>query len=247
MRIAPLFPFAVAPIAIAFAATLAAETGQVEVPGRRDGAAMVYPADGFDSIALGTAATVDVRVGRSWSIRATGPAAALADFRVLRGAHSIELTRRDRAGPGDPRLERQVRIAITLPRLTAAAIGGAGTIRVDRVSGKSFDGAVGGSGTLAIGAMAVEQASISIGGSGNITAGGTAGMLKVNLGGSGGLDAPALAARRASIAVAGSGGVRARVDGPAKVTIVGSGAVDLGPRATCTVTRMGSGRVICGR
>lgn len=234
-------------LALPAAATAQFDNRGTEIRGARAGDAMIYRAAGFDAVALGTGAKVDVRVGPAWSVRVAGPPEAFADFVVLRSGDTLQFMRRDRRGRGDAALERRMRIAVTMPAIAAAALGGAGSMTIDRAAGTSFDAAVGGSGNLAIGALAVRTAEISIGGSGGVTAaGGAAAMLKVNIGGGGSFIAPAFKARGAQIASAGGGAVRTRVDGRATVSMVGGGSVDLGPGARCTVTKMGGGRVRCG-
>ena len=225
-------------------AALAQDEG-VEIAPQRDGAAALYRVDGFDGIALGTAATVEVRVGPSWSVRATGPAAALAGLKVERREGTLRLRRRDERRRADNALDRQVRVFITMPRITDAAIGGSGQMIVDRVPGPRMHAAVGGSGSLMLGNVAVTDLDVAIGGSGNVTATGRAERLRVTSGGSGGFRGKGLYAKRADVTTAGSGGVSARVDGPANVSLVGSGLVDLGDGARCSVSRMGSGTVRC--
>lgn len=227
-------------------AAIARDRDGIEIAGERSGDAMIYRAQGFDAVALGTAATVDVRVGPAWSVRATGPAAALAALRVERDGNTLALRRPKGARNGDWRLEQQVRISVTLPRVASASVGGAGRMRVDQVTGGRLNAAVGGSGALSFARIAVDEFDVAIGGSGSVAAAGTAARLDVKTGGSGGLVAPDLRARSAEVATAGSGSVRASVDGTATVSLVGSGSVDLGRGARCTVSRMGSGRVTCG-
>lgn len=223
----------------------------IVLPTTRAGAAangfsVDYALRDFSTVALGTGARMQVRVGPTWSVRADGPAAVLATMRVEREGNALKIMRRDPTAKGDAALERQVRFIVTVPSLSSAALGGTGAIHIDRVTGARFNAAVGGSGTLSVGALDMREAEVSIGGSGNVAAGGRVGLLKVSIGGSGSLRAPALHATRADVSVAGSGNVVALVDGEARVSSVGSGAVDLGPRARCTVTKMGSARVHCG-
>lgn len=217
-----------------------------EITGEPNGDTMVYDVAGFDSIGLGTAATVDVRVGPTWSVRATGPASALAAVRVEREGQSLRIRPRESWRDGDKALARQVRWSITMPKLTSASVGGSGRMVVDRVTGSALRASVGGSGSLAFGAVAVEDLDVAIGGSGGVTAAGRATRLKVRNGGSGSLVAPDLRAGTATVSAAGSGSVRAAVDGSATVSLAGSGMVDLGRAAQCTVRRAGSGKVVCG-
>ena len=211
-----------------------------------NGSSVDYLLRDFSTIALDTGAQMQVRVGPAWSVHADGPAVVLATMRVERDGNALKITRRDPRAKGDPALERQVRFTVTVPSLTAAALGGTGTITIDRVTGARFNAAVGGRGTLTVGALDTGEAEVSIGGAGHVAAGGRVRALKVSIGGSGSLRAPALHAAQAEVAVAGSGSVVTIVDGAARVSSVGSGTIDLGPRARCTVTKMGGARVRCG-
>ncbi len=225
-------------------AALAQPASADEIIGQPEGEAIVYRVDGFDRVAQGIAGAVDVRVGPAWSVRAYGPAAALAELEVEREGQSLRL--RPRNGWRDGRLLRQVRVAVTMPRLVSASVGGSGRMTVEGARGPQLRAAVGGSGSLALGTVAVDELAVSIGGSGGITAAGTAGRLKVSSSGSGGFAAPGLRAASAAVSAAGSGSVRAAVAGPAAVSLAGSGSVNLGPAAQCTTRRVGSGRVTCG-
>ncbi|WP_026325690.1 GIN domain-containing protein [Sphingomonas sp. Mn802worker] len=225
--------------------------GLATLPSTRAGAAasgfaVDYALRDFSTIVLGTGAQMQVRVGPTWSVHADGPAAVLATMRVEREGHTLKITRRDPRSKGDAAAERQVRFTVTVPNLTSAALGGSGSINIDRVTGARFNAAVGGRGTLSVGALDTREAEVSIGGAGNVAAGGRVQVLKVSIGGSGSLRAPALHAAQAEVSVAGSGNVVTLVDGPAQVSSVGSGMIDLGPRARCKVTKMGGARVRCG-
>lgn len=217
-----------------------------EIVGERQADSTTYRVDGFDSIGLATAATVEVTVGSGWSVRAFGPADALAALRVEREGNSLRLRPRDGWRQSDRSRDRQVRVLVTMPRLTSASLSGSGQMTVDRASGPELRGAVSGSGSLVFGTVSVEELSVAIAGSGSITAAGSAAQLRVRNSGSGAFRAPTLRASQATVAVAGSGSVRAAVQGPATVSLAGSGVVDLGQSARCTVKRAGSGRVTCG-
>lgn len=216
------------------------------LPGERQGGTMTYRASDFDHVRFGLAGDVDVRVGPLWSVRATGPAAAFADLRIVREDGMLEIGHRYRDKPVDRELERQVHFVVTLPHVAKVGLGGSGRMTVDRVRGGAFDAMVGGSGRLTLGVVEVDRATIAIGGSGGVTARGSARSLSVKVGGSGSLEAAGLRADDAQVATAGSGSVRASVDGPARIMTVGNGYVDLGPKARCTVTRIGKTQVRCG-
>lgn len=235
--------FALIPLAAASAMAAERDRGP-GLQGQRQGEALVYPARGFDTVSLGGAARVIVHAGPGFSVRADGPAAAFANFRVAIDGRRLEIGRRY-DGRDNP-LERRITVHVTLPALAAASVGGSGSIDADRAAGPRFSGSVGGSGKLRIARIDAQDAELSIGGSGAIQAAGTVGALKASIGGSGTLDAPALRATRADVSVGGSGGVRAAVTGDARVSMAGSGSVDLGPQARCRVSKVGSGKVRCG-
>ena len=215
--------FLALPVLAALTLTLPAERAGAAA----GGFAVDYAIRDFSRLALGTGAQMQVRVGPSWSIHADGPAAVLATMRVEREGDTLKIARRDPRAKGDPALERQVRFTVTMPSLSAAALGGSGAITIDRVSGPHFSAAVGGQGAITINALATDAAEVSIGG---------AGILR----------APALHAAHAEVSVAGSGSVLASVEGDARVSSVGRGTIDLGPRARCDVSKMGSALIRCG-
>lgn len=234
--------FLALPVLAALTLTLPAERAGAAA----GGFAVDYAIRDFSRLALGTGAQMQVRVGPSWSIHADGPAAVLATMRVEREGDTLKIARRDPRAKGDPALERQVRFTVTMPSLSAAALGGSGAITIDRVSGPHFSAAVGGQGAITIDALATDAAEVSIGGTGRVAAGGRVRDLKVSIGGAGTLRAPALHAAHAEVSVAGSGNVLASVEGDARVSSVGRGTIDLGPRARCDVSKMGNALIRCG-
>ena len=226
-------------------AAIAPAVAAEEIVGQQQGAATVYRVDGFDSVGLATAASVEVRVGPTWSVQAYGPPEALAALRVGRDGRALRLRPRDGWRKSQRDLDRKVRVVITLPQLAGASVAGSGNMVVDRVAGSQVRGAVSGSGSLAFGTLAAEEFTAAIAGSGRIVAAGSARRLTVRNSGSGDFRAPGLRSTGATISVAGSGSVRTIVQGPATVSLAGSGAVDLGRDAQCSVKRAGSGRVTC--
>jgi len=210
------------------------------------GTTRTYQVTGFNEIDLRGSDDVDVRVGTGFSIRAEGPSDQLDRLKIGRDGETLTIARKNGANFGWSK-GRKVKVYVTLPRLTDAAVSGSGTMAVDRVEGGMFKGGIAGSGDLDIGAIRVDTASFSVAGSGSARASGTVRALKVEIAGSGDVDAAKVRAQSADIEIAGSGGVRAVVDGPAKVAMMGSGDVDLGPNSRCTITKMGSGSVRCGR
>ena len=199
----------------------------------------------FDRIALAGSHDVIVTVGGAPSVRAEGDAKAIERLEIEVEGGKLKIGSRNHVSLGFSRDRGPVKIHVTVPSLTGAAVAGSGDLKIDKVEGSRFSGAVAGSGDLDIGAMKVEQAEFTVGGSGGIRAAGTAADSKVSVAGSGDLHLEALEVRRANVSVAGSGGVKARAMETADVSVAGSGDVTLSGPARCNVRKSGSGQVRC--
>lgn len=213
------------------------------VTGSGSGTSRTYAITDFDGVVLEGGDDIDVRVGSGFSVRAEGAADQLDRLRIAKEGGKLDVGRRGGMSWGR---QDAVKIFVTMPRIAAATIAGAGNMSVDRAEGADFAGTISGSGDLDIAALAVDRARLSIAGSGNLKAAGTAGTLGIEIAGSGDVAAPGLVAQRGEVSISGAGNVHARVNGPAKVSILGAGNVDLGPTAKCSVSKMGVGEVTCG-
>lgn len=212
------------------------ESADAGSAGRRD-----FQVEAFTSVSLGGSNDVVVKVGPAASVYAEGPAGALdrLDIRVKGGDLRIG-TRNDRGFHMG-----KATVYVTTPQLAAAAIGGSGNMKIDRVDAEHFKASIGGSGDMDIASLKAGDAELSIAGSGSIRAAGHAGRQNISIAGSGDVDASDLESRTASISMIGSGNASARATETADVNIMGSGDVTLGGGAKCAVHKMGSGSVTC--
>ncbi len=215
------------------------------VAGKGTGDSRSFAVADFARITQAGPDDVDVRVGSGFSVRAEGNEKALAKLRIARDGDMLRIER-ERGSGLNWNNGGKVKVYVTMPRITALSLTGAGDATIDRIEGASFDGEIAGAGDMSIGTMAVEAATFSIVGAGNLTASGTATTLKASTTGAGDIDASGLTAKSATVDTTGAGNVRAVVDGAAKVSVMGAGDVDLGPKARCTVSKMGPGEVTCG-
>ncbi len=220
------------------------EDSRPSIPPNGSGPSRTFAANDFTAVALLGPDDMDVRVGSAFSVRADGDPGTLDRLRVVRDGKTLRVSRKSGFSLGSG---GKVKIYVTMPRITEAALSGSGDITVDRIDGAAFEGSLSGSGDLKIGSIAVNTADFSISGSGNVSADrGTAHQMKIAIAGSGDVYAPRVVAGGATVDVAGSSKVRAEVDGNATVSMMGSGAVDLGPKAKCETHKAGSGAVRCG-
>ncbi len=118
-----------------------------------------------------------------------------------------------------------VKVYITLPRLTRAAMSGSGdlkgreTFQVD-----NLDLSVSGSGSITLKITAADV-NTHISGSGDIELRGQARDLNAHISGSGDLNARDLVARNGSLSVSGSGDCKVNVEGDLQAAVSGSGDV----------------------
>jgi hypothetical protein len=206
-----------------------------------------YTVGDFEGVALAGAHDVVVTVGGATSVRAEGDAEVIErlDIRVENGTLRIG-TRKGaewnfRWGDRAP-----VKVYVTTPRLSSAAVAGSGDLHIDKVDGASFAASISGSGDIEIAALRVGSADFSVAGSGDIKASGTAAGTKVSIAGSGDIDLSGVDSRKTEVSIVGSGDVRAKASETADVSILGSGNVTMAGTAKCTVSKRGSGDVTCG-
>lgn len=219
-----------------------AQEGEV-APASGSGTQRSYQVGTFTGVALGGPHNVVVTVGPAPSVRAEGDAEALERLEIRTDGDTLRIgTRR---GNFANNRHRPVTVHVTLPSLSAAAIGGSGDMRIDTVRSDRFAAAIGGSGNMEIATLQSANAAFSIAGSGNLRARGTAESLDISVAGSGDIDASDLRSSRADISILGSGDVRTFATEAADINIMGSGNVTVRGSARCNVNRMGSGEVRC--
>ena len=200
----------------------------------------------FDEIAVSGPFRVIVSDGEPSALTISGPENLIEhiDFEVDGDELEIKLDRDYRIGwkRSD---DDVVTVRFSHNAIEEAAIGGSGSIEIERSSVEQFEGAIGGSGSLAIARLAAVQSQFAIGGSGDIRVAGATENLEVSIGGSGEFLSPEFEAADAEIAIGGSGDVEARVTGTASISIAGSGDVAITGGAKCNVSKVGSGDVTC--
>jgi hypothetical protein len=207
-----------------------------------------YEVGSFERIEVGGPYEVSVTTGGAPSVRASGDERAIERMIVEVENSTLKIHTRKRSGINLGWSDRgqPVKLAVTVPRLTAAQIAGSGSIAVDKVAGDAFNAGVAGSGELRLGEVNVKRFKADIAGSGDIDAGrGRASVVSYEIAGSGDIEAGGLVAEVASISIAGSGEVSGHATRTASVDIAGSGDVRLTGGAKCTVSKAGSGDVHC--
>jgi hypothetical protein len=207
-----------------------------------------YQVGGFQQIEVAGPYDIEVRTGSNPTVAANGSEKLLAHtiVEVKGGTLSIHAEQQHGWFPMGWSTRGKASFVVTVPELKGATIAGSGGIKVDRVTGDSFEGTIAGSGGLDLASTDVQSLKLSIGGSGGVKAGtGKAKVAEYEIAGSGGIDAAGVSAEQAKVSIAGSGSVKANATGTAEVEIMGSGNVDVSGGAKCTVSKAGSGNVRC--
>ncbi len=212
--------------------------------GTGSGSARDFALSGFTAVTLTGSDDVDVKIGPSFAVHATGPSDVLDQLLIERDGDTLKIGRKPVIGFNWG--GKGAKISVTMPLITAAELTGSGGMTIDQVKTADFKAASTGSGDLGIAALDVQKGDLSVTGSGSINAKGKAGALAMSVMGSGDIDAKGVTASSADVSIMGSGSANATVNGAAKVDIMGSGDADLGAGATCTTSKMGSGDVTCG-
>lgn len=189
---------------------------------------------------------VTIRRGDRFSITATGPEAELDELEIeLKGDRLAIGRKRANFGMGS-RSHKGVKIAVTLPQLTAVRLTGSGEVDADTIEGDAIEAILTGSGDLTLARFAGKQAKISLSGSGDVQIGeGAVAKGDYSITGSGDIDAAGLTAADAEVSITGSGNVDTAATGTAKIRILGSGNATLTGGANCSTSKLGSGGARC--
>ncbi len=208
-----------------------------------------YQVGNFQQIEVAGPYDVEVRTGGNPGVSAKGPERLLGHTTVAVEGDKL-MIKPEHGGRGWFHFgwghRSKASFVVTVPQLRGATIAGSGGIKVDRVSGDSFEGTIAGSGGLELGSADVQSLKLAIGGSGGVKAGtGKTKSADYEIAGSGEIDAGSISAEQAKVSIAGSGSVQARATGTADVDVMGSGNVNVSGGAKCSVNKAGSGNVRC--
>lgn len=206
-----------------------------------------YNVGDFQQIEVAGPYDVEVRTGSKASVSAQGSEKVLERTSVEVEGNKLVIHPEHQAGwfHWGWSSHGNAHFVVTVPQLNGATIAGSGDIKVDKVSGQSFEGTVAGSGSLNVASMTVQQLKLSIAGSGDLKGAGSAQSAKYDIAGSGDIDAAAVQTQSVEATIAGSGGIKANATGTASINIMGSGNVDVTGGAKCNVSKAGSGEAHC--
>lgn len=176
----------------------------------------------FEKIGLGVSADIVLTQGSSFKVVYEGSEKLYnkLKFEIRNNGLDINYAEKNNWGYSDD----NATIYITMPNLSAIALGGSGDIE----STNDFN---------------LDNLSVALGGSGDIRLKGNAKSISVAIGGSGDVDLSRLSAKNCKIAISGSGDCDVKVSEKLDVVISGSGDVNCKGNPTLKKSISGSGEV----
>jgi len=202
---------------------------------------------GFDAIEVNADYAIEVTTRVPVGAVATGPQDALDRLSIEARDGRLVIGERRFAGDESRRAPRgAVTIRINVANLRSATMGGAGSLRIDRMKGNRVTIGLRGPGTLSVGKVESDRLSVAMIGNGTMTLAGTTKQAQMTLSGAGLFDADALAIDALVFDGEGAGEHRLHALKTASVTARGVGRTVVRGRPVCTVRNIGTGSVSCG-
>jgi hypothetical protein len=209
-----------------------------------DAATRNFGVNGFDRIRIDVPYKVTLATGVAPFATASGSPHAIDGVAIeVQGRTLIVRSNRSSWGGYPGQDSGPVEISIGTHDLTAAWLNGAGSLRIDRIEGLSFDVSVQGSGALSIAAADVDQLRVAMSGAGSATLAGRAGKLTAVVRGISSLDAGRLVAKDATIGAQGPATIAANVTNEASIDGSGVATITLGGNPACITKLVGSSSV----
>jgi Putative auto-transporter adhesin, head GIN domain len=200
----------------------------------------------FESVALKGSDDVTVKSGPGFSVVATGPQKLLDQLDIQVDGTTLNIARKSRSGWGlNWSGGKGVRVVVTMPKISSAALLGSGDLRVESAEVPTFQATLAGSGDLTADRVTADRVELNLAGSGDASLSGSSTSLNISLAGSGDINTKRLRTSLLDISLAGSGDILAHADTSANISLIGSGDVSIEGNAKCTISKIGSGDIVC--
>ncbi len=235
-------------IALAAAAVMAAAPGAAEADCRPPAADLVTQSRnvrGFHEIDLSAPARLILKQGTRESLTMRTDR-RLVPFitTVVRGGR-LDIDWDERRSPRDRRdwaCMHETVIEVTVVRLSALEVSGAGSVEAAALTGKNLDLDLTGAGSVRIGRLSLTGLDVDITGAGSFKAAGQVARQKVEISGAGSYDGERVTCRDAVVDISGTGSAKVNASASLDVDISGMGSVQYAgnPRIRREISGMGS-------
>lgn len=201
-------------------------------------------ASGFQNIALGVPANLELRQGGTEGVSISGDDEIVARVETVVEGGTLKIRwLGDRSPSGNV---KKVDIVVNARTVEALTVGGSGRIHAVHLAARNLRATIGGAGDIAIDQLEAESARATIAGSGHLQAAGRADSLDATLSGSGRLAAGKLATLQSRITIQGSAQATVWAKESLNATIAGSGEVMYYGKPQVKQTVAGSGSIRSG-
>lgn len=201
----------------------------------------------FEAIEVNADYDIEVTTRAPVGAVATGPQDALDRLTVEARDGRLVIGKRLFAGDEKRRAPHgAVTIRINAANLRSATMGGAGSLRIDRMKGARVTAGLRGPGQFSVGAIETDRLSVTMIGNGTMTLAGAARQAQITVSGAGLFDAGALIVGELTFDSEGAGDHVLHAVKNAAITARGIGRTVVLGKPVCTVRNVGSGSVQCG-
>lgn len=206
-----------------------------------------YGLTSFEAIEVNADVAVEVVTRAPVSAVASGSQDALDRLVIEARDGKLVISEKKFAGD-DKRAAPQgaATIRVNAANLRAAMLGGAGSLRIDKLKGARVTVGLRGPGQVIVEDIAADRLSVMMVGNGTLTLGGQAKQAQMTLSGAGMVDAGKLAVTELVAESEGAGDHMLNAVKTAAITTRGIGKTVVLGRPACTVRNVGSGTVTCG-
>lgn len=205
----------------------------------------------FDKVRIEGDVAVEIRSGASPQAVASGDPRALDSLTLNVQGDTLYVRRARTSAPVERRYRASAPEGLPLVRIDARAVQsltllGAGSARLDRLSGARPSATMDGNGSIEIGAVQADALAVNVNGSGSLKVSGKAGSARAVMLGDGLIEATDLAL--AALDLIGEGPVRAslNVNGPARIAVKGGAEIAIAGTPKCTIRETGTNAIACG-
>ena len=206
-----------------------------------------YGLTSFEAIEVNSDVVVEVTTRAPVSAVASGSQQALDRLTLETRDGKLVIGQKQFAGDDKRRSpEGAVTVRVNAANLRTAMLGGAGSLRIDKLKGARVMIGLRGPGQVMVGEVNADRLSVAMVGNGSMTLGGRAKQAQMTLSGAGAVDAGKLAVDELISDSEGAGDHVLNAVKTAAITTRGIGKTVVLGRAACTVRNVGSGSVTCG-
>lgn len=206
-----------------------------------------YGLTSFEEIEVNADVAVEVTTRAPVSAVVSGSQGALDRITVEARDGKLVIGEKQFAGDENRRTPQgPVTIRINAANLRSATLGGAGSLKIDKLKGTRVTIGLRGPGQVTVGTITADRLSVAMIGNGTMTLGGAAKQAQMTLSGAGMVDAGRLAVDELISDSEGAGDHVLNAVKSAAITTRGIGKTVVLGRPTCTVRNVGSGSVTCG-